>query len=147
MTQPPGIEEIEDDDIRLLIDSPAPTPVFTAPRPVWLNTLSNWRTFAALDRTRPDLADSPPPGTKVADNDLRLRYHALMPTVVTPAIGRALVVVHEHLLANRERIHGKTGIIIEGPAAPARPRSCSTSAATTRTRSPVCMSRTRTASR
>ncbi|MEV6948558.1 ATP-binding protein [Streptomyces sp. NPDC051172] len=115
MMQPPDIEEIEDDDIRLLIDSPTPTPVFAAPRPVWLNTLSNWRTFAALDRARPDLADSPPPGAEVADNDLRLRYHALMPTVVTPAVGRALVVVHEHLLANRERIHGKTGVIIEGP--------------------------------
>ncbi|MFJ2967563.1 AAA family ATPase [Streptomyces collinus] len=112
MMQPP---DIEDDDIRLLVDSPAPTPVFTTPRPLWLNTLTNWRTFAALDRTRPDLADSPPPGTKAADNDLRLRYHALMPTVVTPAIGKALVVVHEHLLSNRERTHGKPGVIIEGP--------------------------------
>jgi hypothetical protein len=110
--QPP---DIQDDDIRLLVDSPVPTPVFTTPRPLWLNTLTNWRTFAALDRTRPDPADSPPAGTDVADNDLRLRYHALMPTVVTPAIGRALVVVHDHLLSNRERTHGKTGVIIEGP--------------------------------
>ncbi|MFF9157456.1 AAA family ATPase [Streptomyces sp. NPDC014846] len=106
---------VPDDDIRLLVDSPAPTPVFAAPRPLWLDTLSNWRTFAALDRTRPDLADSPPPGAAVSDNDLRLRYHALMPTVVTPAIGRALVVVHQHLLSNRERTHGKPGVIIEGP--------------------------------
>lgn len=112
MMQPP---DIQDEDIRLLVDSPAPTPVFTTPRPLWLNTLTNWRTFAALDRTRPDLADSPPAGTAVADNDLRLCYHALMPTVVTPAIGRALVVVHDHLLSNRERTHGKTGVIIEGP--------------------------------
>lgn len=114
MMQPP---DIQDDDIRLLVDSPAPsaTPVFATPRPVWLNTLTNWRTFAALERTPPDLADSPPPGAKAADNDLRLRYHALMPTVRTPAISRALVVVHEHLLSNRERTHGKTGVIIDGP--------------------------------
>ncbi len=39
-----------------------------------------------------------------------------MPTVVTPATGRALVVVHDHLLSNRERTHGKTGVIIRGPA-------------------------------
>ncbi|OIJ63251.1 ATP-binding protein [Streptomyces mangrovisoli] len=109
----PGV--VPDDDIRLLVGSPAATPVFAAPRPLWLDTLSNWRTFAALDRTRPHLADSGPPGTDVADNDLRLRYHALMPTVVTPAIGEALVVVHEHLLSNRERTSGKPGVIIEGP--------------------------------
>ncbi|MEU0786820.1 AAA family ATPase [Streptomyces sp. NPDC006173] len=109
------LPDIQDDDIRLLVDSPAPTPVFTTPRPLWLNTLTNWRAFAALDRTRPDLADSPPAGTTVADNDLRLRYHALMPTITTPAIGSALVTVHEHLLSNREREHGKTGVIIEGP--------------------------------
>jgi hypothetical protein len=106
---------IDDADIRLLGQALEPTRSIAPPHPRWLNTLANWRSFAALDRTPPDLADSPPPGRPVADNDVRLRYHALLPTVPTPAVSTTLLTVHQQLLANRERTHGKIGVIVEGP--------------------------------
>jgi hypothetical protein len=108
---PPSLPDIDEAELRLLVGART---VHT-PHPVWLDTLTAWRDYQALDRTPPNLADAAPPGVKPADTDRRLRYHGLMPTVITPAINRARLVVHQTLLANRERVHGKTGVIVEGP--------------------------------
>jgi hypothetical protein len=116
-TPPPGDAvtpdalDIDASDLALLVG----TRTASIPHPPWLDTLANWRSLVAMDRTPPDLADAPPPGVKPADNDRRLRYHGLMPTVPTPAISRARLVVHQALMVNREREYGKTGVIIEGP--------------------------------
>lgn len=77
--------------------------------------LHAWRTLAATLSKPPDLADCAPLGTKVLDHDPRLLYHGHLGTVLTPAITRALRVVALQILTNRQRTHGKIGIIVEGP--------------------------------
>jgi Bacterial TniB protein len=102
---------------RLLRRASVPEQLFLAPpAPLWPHDCHSWRALAAAALAKPpDLADCAPQGTKVTERDPRLLYHGQMLTVRTPAINKALRVVAEQVLANRQRTHGRVGIIVEGP--------------------------------
>jgi hypothetical protein len=104
------------EEARLLHRVSQPEETFLAPpAPLWPQDCHAWRALAFTSPKPPDLADCAPLGTKVNDHDPRLLYHGHMGTVITPAITRALGVVAGQVRANRQRIHGKAGIILEGP--------------------------------
>ncbi|MFE0043673.1 AAA family ATPase [Streptomyces albireticuli] len=107
------MKQPDTDSLDLLALSVAPP--LAPPAPRWLDTRQAWKTFAAHRPQPPDLADCAPLGTDITDSDPRLLYHGQMRMVRTPAISRALPVVHQQILANRQRTHGRIGIIIEGP--------------------------------
>lgn len=101
---------------QVLRGAPVPEQMLLAPpAPVWPQDCHAWRAMAGTLTRPPDLADCAPEGTKVTEHDPRLLYHGHMCTVITPAIATALRVVAEQVLANRERTHGRVGIIVEGP--------------------------------
>jgi hypothetical protein len=108
--------DLTGDGERLLRSLSEPKQLFLAPpAPLWPEDVHAWRTVAATMSKPPDLADCAPLGTEVNEHDPRLLYHGHMGIVVTPAITRALLVVAERVLANRQRDKGKIGIIVEGP--------------------------------
>ncbi|MFI8834913.1 AAA family ATPase [Streptomyces afghaniensis] len=101
---------------RLLAHVSEPEPLFLPPpQPLWPEDCYAWRALAVRLSKPPDLADCAPEGTKVTEHDPRLLYHGHMNTVITPAITKALKVVATQVRANRQRNHGKVGVIVEGP--------------------------------
>ncbi|MFF5985391.1 AAA family ATPase [Streptomyces olindensis] len=109
-------QDMTSEEEQLLRSMSEPEPLFLAPpAPLWPADCHDWRARARTLSKPPDLADCAPEGTKVTAHDPRLLYHGHMGTVITPAINRALRVVATQVRANRQRIHGKVGIIVEGP--------------------------------
>lgn len=104
------------EEARLLREASVPEQMFLAPpAPLWPTDCHSWRAMARNRVEPPDLADCAPEGTKVTDRDPRLLFHGQMRTVISPAIARALKVTGSQILANRQRIHGRVGIILDGP--------------------------------
>jgi hypothetical protein len=101
---------------RLLRDVRVPEQMFLVPpAPLWPKDSHTWRAKALAQVKPPDLADCAPQGTKVTSHDKRLLWHGHMHTVTTPAIAKALLVVAEQIRSNRQREHGRIGIILDGP--------------------------------
>ncbi|MFE7029123.1 hypothetical protein ACFU9Y_02355 [Streptomyces sp. NPDC057621] len=101
---------------RLLRRLSEPEELFlTPPAPLWPQDCHAWRAVAATLSKPPDLADCAPLGTKVTAHDPRLLYHGHMGTVITPAITEALLKVALQVRSNRQRTHGKIGVIVDGP--------------------------------
>jgi AAA domain len=104
------------EELRQLSTAAVPEQMGLAPpAPQWPEDCHSWRAMADRYIELPDLADCAPEGTRVTERDPRLMFHGQMRTVITPAISKALLVVAEQILANRQRIHGRVGVIVEGP--------------------------------
>jgi len=111
-----GRTKLTSQEERLLREVSVPGQLCLAPpAPLWPRDVYKWRVLATQQVEPPDLADCAPQGTKVAEHDKRLLWHGHMRTVTTPAISKALLEVHEQIRANRERVHGRVGIILDGP--------------------------------
>ncbi|MFI0766144.1 TniB family NTP-binding protein [Streptomyces sp. NPDC021218] len=78
-------------------------------------TRRGWQ--ALLDRvvTPPDLEACTPAGSPVGPDDLRIRYHATMRTVQTPALKKAVAVARRLWLASSPRSEGPLHLAIDGP--------------------------------
>ncbi|MGW7574674.1 TniB family NTP-binding protein [Streptomyces sp. NPDC054765] len=78
-------------------------------------TRRGWQ--AQMDRVvvPPDLAACPPPGSVPPNDDPRIRYHATMRTVQTPALKRAVAVARRLWLASSPRSEGPLHLVIDGP--------------------------------
>ena len=63
----------------------------------------------------PDLAACPPAGAEPDQNDPRIRYHATMHTVQTPALKKAVAVARRLWLAGSPRSEGPLHLAIDGP--------------------------------
>ncbi|MGY5138747.1 ATP-binding protein [Streptomyces nigrescens] len=108
--------ELTVEEERLLRDTRAPEPLLLAPpAPSWPENCHAWRALAQSSLHAPKLEDSAPEGTKVGSLDPRLLFHGHLRTVITPAIAKAKRLVAEQVMANRERRHGKAGVILDGP--------------------------------
>ncbi|MFD3580509.1 ATP/GTP-binding protein [Streptomyces sp. NPDC058644] len=72
---------------------------------------------AQLDRVviPPDLDACPPPEPPVGPDDPRIRYHATMRTVQTPAQKKAVAVARRLWLAGSPRSEGQLHLAIDGP--------------------------------
>ncbi|QOV33237.1 ATP-binding protein [Streptomyces ferrugineus] len=109
-------QDLTSKEQRLLRSVSEAQEMFLAPPvPLWPQDCFAWRRLAATLSKPPDLADCAPHGTKVTENDKRLLYHGHMGTVITPAITRALRVVAQQVMSNRQRTDGKIGITVDGP--------------------------------
>ncbi|MEV7383281.1 TniB family NTP-binding protein [Streptomyces lydicus] len=78
-------------------------------------TRRGWQ--AQMDRVvvPPDLAACPPPGSAHGSDDPRIRYHATMRTVQTPALKKAVAVARRLRLASSPRSEGPLHLAIDGP--------------------------------
>lgn len=78
-------------------------------------TRGGWRALMLHEVEPLDLADYPPTTALPAEDDPRLRYHATMRTVPTPAMKRAAAVARRLLLASGPRSEGPLHLAIDGP--------------------------------
>ncbi|WP_328687985.1 AAA family ATPase [Streptomyces phaeochromogenes] len=78
-------------------------------------TRRGWQ--AQLDRVvvPPDLAACPAAGAEPDQDDPRIRYHATMHTVQTPALKKAVAVARRLWLASSPRSEGPLHLAIDGP--------------------------------
>ncbi|GAA2679371.1 TniB family NTP-binding protein [Streptomyces lunalinharesii] len=78
-------------------------------------TRRGWQ--AQMDRVvvPPDLTASPPTGSVPAGDDPRIRYHATMRTVQTPALKKAVAIARRLWLASSPRSEGPLHLAIDGP--------------------------------
>lgn len=80
-----------------------------------LTTKEGWNDFVHRIVTPPDLQDCAPVGTRVTDNDPRMRYHGEMLPVETPALGQGLKDARRILRTNRFRSVGRSrDMVIDG---------------------------------
>ncbi|MGW4198863.1 ATP-binding protein [Streptomyces sp. NPDC005004] len=101
---------------RALRNARAAGPLLLAPpAPSWPVDSHAWRAYAQSSLHAPNLEDCAPEGTRVGSLDPRLLFHGHLRTVTTPAIAKAQLLVAEQVLANQQRLHGKAGIILDGP--------------------------------
>ncbi len=93
--------------------APAPPHASHSPRPA--TTRPGWQAW--LDRviTPPDLDTHPPTNSPPDPGDVRIRYHATMRTVQTPALKKAVVVGRRLWLASSPRSEGPLHVAIDGP--------------------------------
>ncbi|MEN2424298.1 AAA family ATPase [Streptomyces rimosus] len=84
------------------------------PRPSWLMTKDGWRDEVDHPPQPPDLDACPPRGSPLTPGDPRLRYHATMVTVETPAILLARARLRQLLWAGGPRTEGRLGMAIDG---------------------------------
>jgi hypothetical protein len=80
-----------------------------------VTTRRGWQ--AQLDRVviPPDMDASPPADSPVQPDDPRIRYHATMRTVQTPALKKAVAVARRLWLASSPRSEGPLHLAIDGP--------------------------------
>ncbi|MFC6064335.1 ATP-binding protein [Streptomyces ochraceiscleroticus] len=95
-----------------LADSAAERPEL--PRPSWLTAKDGWRYEVTHPPAPPDLATCPPMGTRLSPSDPRLRYHATMATVETPAILLTQARLRQLMWTGGPRTEGRLGMAIDG---------------------------------
>ncbi|MFJ8536865.1 ATP/GTP-binding protein [Streptomyces sp. NPDC093591] len=76
---------------------------------------AGWQSYVHRTVTPPDLGNCPPAGSPVGPEDKRLRYHATMRTVQTPALKKAVVVARRLWLASSPRSEGPMHLAVDGP--------------------------------
>ncbi|GLV79391.1 hypothetical protein Shyhy02_73910 [Streptomyces hygroscopicus subsp. hygroscopicus] len=78
-------------------------------------TRDGWQAMRDRVVHRPNLAACPPAGSPVGPDDLRIRYHATMRTVQTPALKKAVAAARRLWLASSPRSEGPMHLAIDGP--------------------------------
>ncbi|MFF9127974.1 ATP/GTP-binding protein [Streptomyces sp. NPDC014889] len=78
-------------------------------------TRPGWQAQLDLVVVPPDLAACPPAGSAPAADDPRIRYHATMRTVQTPALKKAVAVARRLWLAGSPRSEGPLHLAVDGP--------------------------------